>query len=115
MDARYRRHWERWEALKREGKNAADFLASASDETLVELLACRMEGTDVERNIIATELTNRISRFHREVEGHSGRVQGMVDENKAVDARLQKESEEFQSATDKTSRYSRKQERKGGW
>lgn len=122
MDGRFRRHWDRWQALKREGMAPSDFLASASDETLVELLACRTEGTDIERNIIATELTNRISRFHRSVEGHSDAVRGLVDENKgalrraqAADARLQQETDAFESETGRTSRYSRRATREGGW
>lgn len=123
MDERFKRHWDRWHALKAEGSTPADFLSTASDETLVELLAYADEGTGVERNIIATELTNRISRLHRAVGTHSDHVNALVDENKAhlanadrADDEIRESTETFRAQTEKTSRYSsRNQKREGGW
>lgn len=123
MDKRFKRHWDRWRGLIAEGKTPADFLSSASDETLVELLAYAAEGTPVERNIIATELTNRISRLHRAVGKHSDTMDDLVGENKAylaeadrADDDIAKQTEAFRSDTEKTSRYSsRNKKREGGW
>lgn len=81
MDTRFRHHWQQWNELTREGKAPADFLAECSDETLVELLSYGSQGTAMERNVIATELTNRISRLHRAVATHSERVNGFLDDN----------------------------------
>lgn len=81
MDKRFRHHWVLWQDRTRNGKAPADFLAECSDETLVELLSYGDQGTAVERNVIATELTNRISRLHRAVATHSERVNGFLDDN----------------------------------
>lgn len=112
MDERFKRHWARWQALKAAGKSPADFLPTASDETLVELLAYAREGTAFERNVIATELTNRISRLHRAVGSHSERMNELVDENKAylaqasrADDDIRENTATFRSETEKTSRY----------
>lgn len=123
MDARFKRHWDRWRAFVGEGKSPADFLATASDETLVELLAYAAEGTAFERNIIATELTNRISRLHRNVAAHGDRMNDLVDRNKAslrdadkADDEIREQTESFRHDTERTSRYSkRRTEREGGW
>lgn len=61
----------------------ADFLGDCTDETLVELLAFAEEGTPVERNVIATELTNRLAKLHRLAATHAHRVQGLLDANRA--------------------------------
>ena len=124
MDERFKRHWDRWRERTDAGKSPADFLAECSDETLVELLAYRLEGSDLERNVIATELTNRISRLHRGVAEHSDTVRGQLDENeralgnaRTADAAIRKDTNSLQDETDKTSRYSkrRKEPREGGW
>lgn len=122
MDERFRRHWERWHERTAKGAKAADILAECSDETLVELLACAQEGTDWERNVIATELTNRISRLHRNVGGHSDSVRGLVGENKRLlaeadeaDNKIREQTDSLEASTEKTSRYSPKREREGGW
>lgn len=124
VDSRFRRHWDRWRARIKAGKTPADFIAECSDETLVELLADGSQGTPVERNVIATELTNRISRLHRKVEGHSDRVREALDDNERAaeaggisDAAIRSDTDALQDATDKTSRYSkrRKTPREGGW
>lgn len=124
MDARFKRHWDRWRERTNSGKTPADFIAECSDETLVELLAYAAEGTPVERNVIATELTNRISRLHRHVAERSDRVHEALDKNerslasaKAGDMEIRNETNALQDETDKTSRYSkrRKSPREGGW
>lgn len=124
VDSRFRRHWDRWQARIQAGKTPADFIAECSDETLVELLADGSRGTPVERNVIATELTNRISRLHRRVEGHSDRVREALEDNERAaeagrisDAAIRSDTDALQDATDKTSRYSRRRRtpREGGW
>lgn len=123
MDARFKRHWATWHAFIREGRTPADFMKTASDETLVELLAYSSEGNAVERNIIATELTNRLSRLHRRVGDHSDRMNTLVDENQSLlreahraDEDIRHETETFRHETARTSRYSGSdEERQGGW
>lgn len=118
MDTRFRRHWVRWHALKAEGKSQAAFLAECSDETLVELLADRREGTDVERNVITTELTNRLRRLHDEVARHATDVRGLLDVNereRGERARSESRAEaadlEIGRATDALARSSEKSSR----
>lgn len=122
MDERFKRHWERWHERTARGVPHTEILAECSDETLVELLAYAREGTDLERNIIATELTNRISRLHRNVGGHSNNVRGLVSENKRLlaeadiaDDKIAEETDTLEASTEKTSRYSPKRQREGGW
>ena len=122
MDDRFRHHWARWNELRATGQTPADFLPQISDETLVELLAYAQEGTPVERNIIATELTNRISRLHRSVGDHSDRMDELVDENKThldnahrADDEIRLKTATFRSSTERTSRYAPKGKREGGW
>lgn len=121
MDVRFGRHWDTWHRLRAEGKSPAEFLSTASDETLVELLAVGTEGTPVERNIIATELTNRISRLHKRISTHHDATDALVDANKAAlnaadkaDDAIRGENQAFRNESDKTSRYGGK-DRKGGW
>lgn len=116
------RHWETWRDLTDSGKTPADFLASASDETLVELLAVSTEGTPVERNIIATELTNRISRLHRRVAQHGDRTNDLLDVNQAslaqadaADVEIRAENKRLRGETEGTSRYAKNSKRSGGW
>ena len=122
MDERFKRHWDRWRERVAQGVPHTDILAGCSDETLVELLACAHEGTSWERNVIATELTNRISRLHRNVGGHSERVRGLVADNKrylaeadVADDKIQEQADKLEASTEKTSRYSTKRTREGGW
>lgn len=122
MDERFKRHWERWHERIAQGVPHTDILAECSDETLVELLAYGHEGTSWERNVMATELTNRISRLHRNVGGHSERVRGLVADNKRylaeadrADDRIQEQADTLEASTEKTSRYSLKRMREGGW
>lgn len=122
MDERFRRHWERWHERIAQGIPHTEVLAECSDETLVELLAYGHEGTHLERNVIATELTNRISRLHRHVGGHSDNVRGLVVENKRLlaeageaDDKITEETDSLEASTEKTSRYSPKRQREGGW
>ena len=122
MDERFKRHWERWHERIARGIKAADILAECSDETLVKLLAYGHEGNDWERNVIATELTNRISRLHRNVGGHSDNVRGLVSENKRLlaeadvaDDKIRDQTDSLEASTEKTSRYSTKRTREGGW
>lgn len=121
MDARFLRHWATWREFTKDGKTPADFLASASDETLVELLAVAEEGSPVERNIIATELTNRISRLHRNVAQHGDRTDDLLDVNQASLARADKadegiraENKRLRGETEGTSRYAKNGKRNGG-
>lgn len=122
MDSRFHRLWDQWHDRIAEGATTVQLLSECSDETLVELLAVPNEGTSVERNVIATELTNRISRLHRNVAGHSKTVRGLVDENEQhlanahdADERIREQADTIESQTDKTSRYSEKRQREGGW
>ena len=122
MDERFKRHWDRWHERAAQGVPHTEILAECSDETLVELLAYAAEGTSVERNVIATELTNRISRLHRNVGGHSDSVRGLVGENKRLlaeadmaDDKIREETDALEASTEKTSRYSPKRKREGGW
>ena len=122
MDERFKRHWERWHERIARGAQHTDILAECSDETLVELLAYGHEGKDWERNVIATELTNRISRLHRHVGGHSDNVRGLVVENKRLlaeadvaDDKIKEQTDSLEASTEKTSRYSTKRQREGGW
>ena len=122
MDTRFNRHWERWHERIAQGVQPPEVLAECSDETLVELLAYGHEGTALERNVIATELTNRISRLHRNVGGHSERVRGLVADNKRhlaeagkADDKIQEQTDTLEASTEKTSRYSPKRTREGGW
>ena len=143
MDARFRHHWTTWRALIAEGRTPGEFLAECSDETLVELLAYRDEGNDVERNVIATELTNRITRLHHAVEGHAGRVRGFLDENERhrasaeagartasanaeqaasdlvkageADNSIRRETDDLEGTTRGTARYTGRKPRDGGW
>lgn len=122
MDERFKRHWDRWHALTAAGSTPAEFLATASDETLVELLAYAGEGTAVERNVIATELTNRISRFHRNISGHGERIQALVDANvdslgaaARADEEIRDRTDSLQAETRQTSRYTGDTKREGDW
>ena len=119
---RFKRHWERWHERIAQGIPIPEILAECSDETLVELLAYAEEGTPRERNVIATELTNRISRLHRNVGGHSDNVRGLVVENKRLlaeadvaDDKIREQTDSLEASTEKTSRYSTKRHREGGW
>lgn len=123
MDRRFKRYWDKWHALKQEGKTPADFLSTASDETLVELLAYSAEGSDIDRNIIATELTNRLSRLHRNVASHGEQMDELVDINKGhlaeadlADDQIREQTREFRDETEKTSRHSKtREEQDDGW
>lgn len=122
MDSRFVRLWDQWRDRLAKGATMVQLLSECSDETLVELLAVPNEGSAVERNVIATELTNRISRLHRNVAGHSATVRGLVDENaqhlasaRDADERIRAEADTIESETDRTSRYSEKRRREGGW
>lgn len=107
------RHWDHWRERTGRGASPAEFLAECSDETLVELLAYGQGGTPVERNVIATELTNRLSRLQRNVAGHSARVRGLVDENRRAladagqaDEDIRREVDAHEAESAKTSRVS---------
>lgn len=122
MDSRFVRLWDRWRELTSKGVSPAEMLSECSDETLVELLAVPDRGSPVERNVIATELTNRISRLHRNVAGHAATVRGLVDVNQqhlaeadTADEGIRDRVNALEAETDKTSRYSEERQREGGW
>lgn len=65
--ARFARLWDTWDARRAAGERAADILRAAKDEELVEILAGEStENRKYERDIIATELLNRLSSRFRE-------------------------------------------------
>ncbi|HUR67919.1 MAG TPA: hypothetical protein VM370_01635 [Candidatus Thermoplasmatota archaeon] len=120
MDERFGRHWETWRELRKGGKTPADLLPTIADETLVELLAYSRGGNDVERNVIATELLNRLSGRHRDLEEHGERVKSLLDENQAALARateaddeLEVQAREYVEGASRTSRHFG--QRTGGW
>lgn len=65
--SRFARLWETWDARHAAGERPADILVGAKDEELVEILAGESkEDRGYARDIIATELLNRLSSRFRE-------------------------------------------------
>jgi hypothetical protein len=64
---RFAQGWEAWDARVRGGEDAAIFLRSAKDEELLELLAgCSDKDRKYERDVVTTEIQNRLARRAKE-------------------------------------------------
>ncbi len=71
-DVRFDRGWDSWDGSVRAGKTHREILGTTSDPDLVSLLAStRGHFRSVDRNVVATELLNRIRR-HEHLASHAG-------------------------------------------
>ena len=78
---RFARQWERWDEAVRSREDAGPYLAAAKDEELVELLAGESDrDRKYERDIVATEIANRLARRNR------GLPQGAEDVLRSAEA-----------------------------
>lgn len=67
--------WRKWDASVRERADIPAFLARATDEDLVELLAgASAADRKYERDIVATEIVNRLGRRHRDLPAAADQV-----------------------------------------
>ena len=65
-DRRFDRHWDAWDARLASGEQRLDVLKGLTERELAELLAADAgAGRKLERNVVATELTNRLARRNR--------------------------------------------------
>lgn len=76
---RYRRLWERWDGAVAAGRRPHEFLQEVSDESLIELLAGATEQRQYERDLIATELKNRMVRLHKAMKRATDEVVATVN------------------------------------
>ena len=64
---RFAQRWETWDARVHGREEAAAFLKSAKDEELLELLAgCSDKDRKYERDVVTTEIQNRLARRAKE-------------------------------------------------
>lgn len=72
---RFAKLWEQWDGNVRHRGDVPEFLKNAKDEDLVELLAATSPTTrKYERDIIATEVLNRLHRRHHDLPNAASEV-----------------------------------------
>jgi hypothetical protein len=65
LSDRFAQLWDEWDGRLREGEDVVSFLEAAKDEELIELLAGEsVRERKYERDIVATEILNRLHRRH---------------------------------------------------
>lgn len=83
---RFEGTWRAWDAHARAGERAVDLLLRLSDESLIELLASAGDGRRYERNLIATEILNRMRWLRRELSETASLADEAVEESRRAAA-----------------------------
>ena len=78
---RFEARWQRWDEDVRNGVSPPELLARLSDETMLELLASG-GGAErrYERNVLATEILNRLRRLRRDLAEATAEAVGAIGE-----------------------------------